>query len=285
MAEPDQAALPQMTGFLLRRAYAKATDSARACIGEDTHVREVAIVAILDERGPLSQRQLAELTRVNPTIMVKLVDGLEERGWVVRERNPTDRRSYALRLTEVGQKALSGLRRDLEEGERLLTHSLTPAQRKQMRSNLLALLGDEGWLSIDTLSKYTGFLIAQAHRLVRGWALDALEPLGLDPRDFGVLSTIGRDQPCSQNHLARALGVSPSAALTFVEELEEVGLVRRERHADDRRFYDLTLTTAGTKKYARARAAATAVQARVVDRLGERADEELRRLLSRVVLE
>ena len=62
--------------------------------------------------------------------------------------------------------------------------------------------------------------MAQAHRLVRGWALEALAPLELDPRDFGVLSTIARDQPCSQNHLAQVLGVTPPAALTFVEELE-----------------------------------------------------------------
>jgi DNA-binding MarR family transcriptional regulator len=147
----------------------------------------------------------------------------------------------------------------------------------------LTLLDGEGWLSIDTLVHYTGVLIAQAHRLVRGWALDALEPLGLDPRDFGVLATIARDQPCSQTHLAQVLGVSPPSALSFVDELEGTGLVKRVRNADDRRFYDLTLTSSGKKRFAQARAAAAAVQARVVERLGEHADEELRRLLTRVV--
>jgi DNA-binding MarR family transcriptional regulator len=107
--------LPQLTGFLLRRAYAKAAHNAQACIGEEAHVRHVAMLAILDERGPLSQRELADLTRINQTIMVKLVDHLEARGWVVRERNPKDRRSYALRLTDVGTKALTGLRQHLDE--------------------------------------------------------------------------------------------------------------------------------------------------------------------------
>lgn len=275
--------LPQLTGYLLRRAYAKASVNAQACIGEETHVREVAILAILDERGPLSQRQLCDLTRINRTIMVKLVDHLESRGWVVRERNPEDRRSYALRLTAAGTQALKGLRRDLGAGERLFTDALTSDERDRLRQLLLILLGEDGWLDIDALATHVGFLVASAHRLVRGWAEEALEPLGLDPRDFGVLSTIARDQPCTQNHLAHSLGVSPPAALTFVEELERVGLVQRERNTEDRRFYDLRLTEAGQSRLVQARRAAVRVQDHVVSRLGKAADDRLRDLLARVV--
>lgn len=275
--------LPRFTGYLLRRAYAKATLSTRACIDQEIPVREVAMLAILAERGALSQRALSDLTGVNRSIMVKVVDDLESRGWVVRERNPDDRRSYALRLTAAGSAALDGLRADLDRGEQLLTESLSKAERARLRSALSTLLEGEAWLSIESLSRYAGFLIAQAHQLLRGWAKEALEPLGLDPRDFGVLSAIGSDQPCSQNHLALALGVSPPAALWFVGELETAGLVRRERNPDDRRCYDLTLTSAGLKRLGLARAAAAQVQDRVAARLGERTDAELRSLLTRIV--
>ena len=275
--------LPQLTGFLLRRAYARAADCAQACIGEDMRVRDVVHLALLAERGAMSQRQLAEITHVNPTTMVKLVDSLEERGWVVRERNPEDRRSYALRLTELGDKALSSLRHELDDAERILTQALTSRQRGRLRRHLRALLHGEGWMVVDSLAGHNGFLIAQAHRQVRGWAVDALAPLGLDPRDFGILSTVGREQPCSQNQLAKALGVSPPAALSFVDELEEAGLVSRERNAADRRYYDLTLTPAGERRLADARKAAAKVQARIVDRLGDEDDEELRSLLTRII--
>ena len=275
--------LPQLTGFLLRRAYARAADCAQACIGEDMRVRDVVHLALLAERGAMSQRQLAEITHVNPTTMVKLVDSLEERGWVARERNPEDRRSYALRLTELGEKALSNLRHELDDAERILTQGLTSRQQDRLRRHLRTLLHGEGWMVVDSLAGHNGFLIAQAHRQVRGWAVDALAPLGLDPRHFGVLSTVGREQPCSQNHLAQALGVSPPAALSFVDELEEAGLVRRERNASDRRHYDLTLTAAGERQLARALAAAAKVQARVADRLGEDGDAELQRLLTRII--
>ncbi len=277
------AGLPQFTGFLLRRAYARAADCAQACIGDDTQVRDIVHLALLAERGSMSQRQLADITHVNPTIMVKLVDSLEERGWVVRERNPDDRRSYALRLTDLGQKALSGLRHDLDDAERILTQALTITQRARLRHQLRALLQGEGWMVVDSLAGHNGFLITEAHRQIRGWAVDALAPLGLDPRDFGVLSTLGRDQPCTQNHLAQQLGVSPSAALMFVDDLEEAGLVRRERNAADRRFYDLTLTPLGKRRRAAAFKVAGKIQGRVVDRLGAEGDAELQRLLTRII--
>ncbi len=283
MVVSTSAELPRFTGYLMRRAYAKATVSVRACIDLEIPVREVAMLATLAERGALSQRALSDLTGVNRTIMVKVVDDLETRGWVVRERNPQDRRSYALRLTEAGSAALDGLLADLDRGELLLTESLTTAERARLRSALSALLEGETWLSIESLSRYAGFLIAQAHHLLRGWAKDALAPLDLDPRDFGVLSAIATDQPCSQNHLAQALGVSPPAALSFVGDLEAGGLVRRERNPDDRRCYDLTLTPAGLERLGLARTAAGEVQARVTDRLGAGPDAELRHLLARVI--
>lgn len=277
------AGLPRLTGYLLRRAYARSVDCAQACLGDDTGLRDVAHLALLDERGAMSQRQLADLSHVNPTIMVKQVDGLEERGWVTRERNPVDRRSNALKLTELGSKALSTLRHELDDGERILTQPLTSREKARLRHQLRMLLDGEGWTIIDSLATHNGFLIAQAHRLVRGWAADALAPLGVGPRDVGVLSTLGRDQPCSQNHLAQVLGVSPPAALMFVDELEQSGLVRRERNAADRRFYDLTLTAVGERRLTEALEAAANIQARVVERLGEDGDAELQRLLTKVI--
>ncbi len=281
---PSAPPLAQLTGFLLRRAYVKAAACAQACISvDDTHIREVAILSIVAERGSLSQRSLADLTQVNQTTIVKLIDSLERKGWARRERNPDDRRSYALHLTEAGEQALAEFQHDLDRGEQALTGSLTDKQRKRLQKQLRELLENKDSTALGSLSDRTGFLVAQAHRQVRGWAIKELEPLGLDPRDFGVLSTLGREQPCSQNHLAHQLGVSPPAALMFVDELEESGLVSKERNAEDRRFYDLTLTPEGRRSLAAAAKAAEEVQARIVARLGERGDAELQRLLNHVI--
>ena len=276
--------LTRFTGYLLRRAYVIAAGCARACLRDDVHVREVVILALCADRGPLSQRALSDLTGLNRSLMVKLVDDLESREWVVRERNPADRRSYALRVTPLGARALTSFRAELGRGDEELTSSLSPAERAVLNERLRELLeSDADASTVGSMGDSTGFLVATAHRQLRGWAVEALAPLGIDPRDFGVLSTLHEAQPCSQNTLAAALGISPPAVLAIVEELESAGLVRRVRNADDRRSYELTLTDEGTNRLQAARVAAGAVQRRVVERLGAAADVELRRLLARVV--
>ncbi len=95
--------------------------------------------------------------------------------------------------------------------------------------------------------------------------------------------TIAREEPCSQTHLAAALGVSPPAALGFLDGLEALGYVSRSRNAVDRRLLDLTLTEAGRNCLGRAREAAAGVQAQIVARLGAAGDADLRALLIKLL--
>lgn len=275
--------LRQLTGYLLRRAYVKSVGVAQACITDETHVREVAILAILAERGAVSQRDLADLTHVNQTLIVKLVDALERKQWVVRDRNPADRRSYALRLTDEGKAALVELSADLDGGEAELTRPFNRAEVAELQGLLVRLLGDDEALGLTTLSHRTGYLIAHAHRSLRDWAAESLAPLGLDPRDFGALSMLSTDEPCSQNQLASRLGISPPAMQAFVEDLESRGFVSRVRRTDDRRVYDVTMTAQGRDLLREARLAATAIQERIADRLGPDGDARLRDLLTRLI--
>ena len=277
-ASPD---LSQFTGYLLRRAFVKATGAAKACM-PDAHVRQVALMTILAEHGAVSQSKVTDLTGVNRSLMVKIVDELEKEGWVARERNPRDRRSYALRLTAEGSRWLQALHHELDRAESELTHALTPADVHQLKGLLRSLLADDSALSVQSLAERSGYLIAHAHRLLRGWALTGLSHLALHPREFGVLATLAHEEPCSQSHLAAMLGVSPPAMLGFVDSLEARGLVSRVRNPLDRRAYDVTLTPAGRSSLEAAQRAAAHVQSTVVTRLGKDGDVELRRLLRKL---
>jgi DNA-binding MarR family transcriptional regulator len=281
--QPDEPQLARFTGYLLRRAFVRSAGVAKACLPEDSHVREVAVLAILAERGSMSQRALAEITGVNQSLVVKLVDTLEHKGWVIRERNPADRRSYALALTPAGVRALSAFNDDLDRGEAELTEPLSAKEATQLRSWLTILLEGDDAVALTSLSQRTGYLIAVAHRRLRSAAEEQLAPLGLHPRDFGVLSVLQRDAPCTQQHLAQQLGVSPPAALTFVDGLESRGLVSRSRRPDDRRMYDLKLTDAGCAALQQAAEAAALVQEDIARRLGPEADQGLRMLLAKLV--
>jgi len=60
--------------------------------------------AAADGPSDLSQQAVAERLRIDRTTMVAVVDKLEGAGLVHRERNPSDRRAYIIRITPKGLK-------------------------------------------------------------------------------------------------------------------------------------------------------------------------------------
>lgn len=273
----------QFTGFLLRRAYVVCRERVEACIGEDCSVREVPLLTLVGDDEPVSQRRLGDLLSLNRTTTSKAVDALVRKGWVARDRDLRDRRSYALRLTTDGRAALAVLQSSIDRGEARLTEALTDSERHRLRRVLCCLLADDATLDIPGLGDRCSYLVARAHRAMFRRAADVLAPLGLSPRDFGVLSALAGAQPCSQQRLAEILGISAPAVLGFVDELESAGLVSRRRNAADRRAYDLTLTGTGATKLDAGRRAANELQASMSAAIGEAADNDLRQLLRKII--
>lgn len=275
--------LSSLTGFLLRRAYAMTMDCARSSLDAHANLRDAAILTVLEDRAPMSQREVADLVGANRTIMVKLVDALESEGYLVRERNPADRRAYALTLTGLGRKRRAELMREFDAAESALTGQLSDDQRSRLNRRLRRMLVDEAVPAFPSFDDYTGYLITLAHQQQMERVERQLKPLGIQPRDFGVLSVINADDPCSQQHVADVLGVSPPIVLWLIDDLERDGLVRRTRSATDRRSYELALTPEGRRRLDKAARLMAEEQSRIADRLGVRGDRELRRLLATIV--
>jgi DNA-binding MarR family transcriptional regulator len=64
---------------------------------------EINALASLGEGGTLSIRQLSERTGTRASTLTSLLDRLENRGYLARELDPADRRSFRLPLTKAGQ--------------------------------------------------------------------------------------------------------------------------------------------------------------------------------------
>lgn len=286
-ADPSEPVVPadlrEFTGFLLRRAYVRAIGSERACMPDDGHVGEVTVLSVLAERGAVSQRELSDITSVNPTVTVRQVDAIEARGWVVRDRNPVDRRSYALRLTSAGHAALLGLSRNLDRADADLTSALTPDEARRLKGRLKELLVDDPVMAVRSLADRAGFLIARAHRTVRGWVEPQFATLGIHPPHFGVLAVVGREQPCSQSLVATKMRITAPAVLGFIDELEAAGLLQRSRNDADRRSNDVALTTPGQTCLAAAMAVVKSVEDEVVRRLSALGRAELCNLLRKII--
>ena len=94
-----------------------------------------ALVLIVDNSG-LSQSQLAEAMDVERPNMVVIVDELEQRALIVRERVPTDRRTYALRPTLLGQHVCKRAVEAVAQHEQLLLHGIDDAAQATIISAL-----------------------------------------------------------------------------------------------------------------------------------------------------
>jgi DNA-binding MarR family transcriptional regulator len=112
--------------------------------------RQFGMLTRLAANEGRSQQAIGELIGLNPTRMVFLVDELEKQGLVERRRNPDDRRSHALYLTDQGRARLSEAVRVSAGHDREIGASLTGAQRKELAA-LLRQVADEQGISEDSL--------------------------------------------------------------------------------------------------------------------------------------
>ena len=94
-----------------------------------------ALTLISDNPG-LSQSQLADAMQVERPNLVVIVDELETRGLITRDRVPTDRRTYALNLTEEGEELLAQATRAVRDHENQMMGGLTKAEEAALISTL-----------------------------------------------------------------------------------------------------------------------------------------------------
>lgn len=93
----------------------------------------------------------------------------------------------------------------------------------------------------------TAFLLAQLGAHAADRFAQRLGECELTPPLAGVLRMLYAESGLSQQALAARLGMAPSRVVTFVDDLEHRGWVRRERGASDRRVNVITLTVDGVQ--------------------------------------
>ena len=83
----------------------------------------------IDNNPGLSQSALAVAMAVDRSSIVKVVDRLEERGLIVRDTSPTDRRRYRLQLTATGARALRRIQDAVMRQDRVFSARLDDTER------------------------------------------------------------------------------------------------------------------------------------------------------------
>lgn len=117
--------------------------------GIDMTAEQWGVIVLLQQHQPITQRQLSEWLYLEKSSVSRSIDGLERRGWIVRQAAPEDRRSKLVSLTpkslEVVAQCAAIATQVLEDAQ----HDVPSTSLEQSKSSLsqvvtnLRVLADE----------------------------------------------------------------------------------------------------------------------------------------------
>jgi DNA-binding MarR family transcriptional regulator len=126
--------------FLLKRLGMAAKERAlEAYEAADFHPYLHAVLAVLEEGSRETQGEIADALDYDRGQLVGILDELEGRGLVERQRDPDDRRRHVVSLTAKGRTQLVRLRKLIDELEDDWFTPLSAAERKTFHELLLRL--------------------------------------------------------------------------------------------------------------------------------------------------
>jgi len=133
-------------GFLLSRTGSLARRSWTRMLAErELTPHHYGVLMALGELGrPCGQKRLSELIGVDPRNVVPIIDALVDRGLLVREVDPSDRRRRVLALIGPGHDMVRDLTETGAAIEARFLQALDPTDQKELHRILIALLPSAG---------------------------------------------------------------------------------------------------------------------------------------------
>ena len=95
----------------------------------DLPAADIDVLAILADGAGRTVGALATATATRPSTLTSLLDRLTKRGYIARELDPADRRSFLISLTPAGRAVAEHAAGAIADLERQALPTVTPAQR------------------------------------------------------------------------------------------------------------------------------------------------------------
>ena len=138
MRLPDE--LLEKSGFLMvRLGMAFKARALAALEAEGSSQYHYTVLAVVGEQAHKAQATIAAAVGLDPSQLVGILDALEDKRLILRERDPRDRRRHLVSLTAKGRQQLVRLRTAIDKLEDELFAPLTPADRLRLHTLLLRL--------------------------------------------------------------------------------------------------------------------------------------------------
>jgi DNA-binding MarR family transcriptional regulator len=134
----------------------------------------------------------------------------------------------------------------------------------------------------DALASYPGFLLVFLGSRQGRRMREALEPLGVHPRDFGVMTLVASRPGSTQQQLSDLSGIDRSSMVAVLDDLEEQRLAERRPDPSDRRKRSIHLTAKGRRVLEQSRREGARLQEELMADLTPGERDELLRLLRKL---
>jgi DNA-binding MarR family transcriptional regulator len=113
--------------------------------GHDLKPRQLRILDLLADRGPVGQRELAELMGIDHSVLVGLLNPLEAARLVKRQRDTVDRRRHVVSIAAAGQRRLAEADQAFRDAEDGFFAPLSAQERDQLHAMLSRLREATGY--------------------------------------------------------------------------------------------------------------------------------------------
>lgn len=84
------------------------------------------------ERGPLTQRELIDLTGRRSATLSEQLENMDKAGYIIRSRNEQDRRNVDISLTPLGQKAAKEALLQRTQRAHMMFSTLNEEEKEQL---------------------------------------------------------------------------------------------------------------------------------------------------------
>jgi DNA-binding MarR family transcriptional regulator len=134
MAQASESAIDRMPyGLLLARLGYESTARFRRSLRPlNLGAQQFIVLKQLQAIGSCSQGELADALGIDYSNLAGVTGQLYSRGLVERNRDPADRRRYAVALTTEGRQLLADADKAIEAGEQDMLSSLSETEREHL---------------------------------------------------------------------------------------------------------------------------------------------------------
>lgn len=130
----------QSYGFLIGKALQQMEQKfAEGLAPFNINSRQYGVLLFIEENPYSSQKDISDNLQIDRTTMVSHIDHLETLRFVERTKNPNDRRSYSLLITEKGKEVLNSRWEFLTDVESEVLTPLNQQERQLLKDFLIRI--------------------------------------------------------------------------------------------------------------------------------------------------